>query len=451
LNPSLLIVDDEKTIRSALGYFFRNSGYDVHDAASGGEGIALAAQCQPDLVLMDYRLPDMTGVEAMRNIRADLPETIFVMLTAHGTISGAVEAIHAGAFDYLSKPMDMDELEMTLERALEVHRLRTENQFLKRMRPQVSGWGIVGNSPQIHKLTLMVNLLAENSDTTVLIEGESGTGKEMFARAIHGQSGRKSKPLVEVNCASLSESLLESELFGHEKGAFTDAKSLKKGLLEVADGGTLFLDEVGELSPMLQPKLLRMLETRTFRRVGGTRDINVDVRFIAATNRDLKEMVREKAFREDLYYRLSVMPITVPPLRKRGNDVLILARHFLASTDIHTGRKVTGITPECEKYLLSYRWPGNVRELRNVIERALLLCPGPAIEPENLPRELIEKSPDHINPHTPAGAPPTLDEAEKAHIQSVMKFTSGNQSNAARVLDISRSTLISKLKKYGIV
>ncbi len=445
MNPILVIIDDEKTIRDSLRFYFQAKGYTVYDAHAGGPGVEIVDKVQPDVVILDFRLADMTGMDVLSGIRKTSPDTVVIFMTAYGSISGAVEAVRSGAFDYLSKPVDLDKLDMTVERALEMQCLKKENRFLKKVSSSGKGGGIVGASPQIHKLMLMINLLAENSDTTVLIEGESGTGKEIVARAIHEQSRRKDKPFVEVNCASLSESLLESELFGHERGAFTDAKDMKRGLLEIADGGTLFLDEIGELSPRLQPKFLRMLETKSFRRVGGTTDIGFDVRFVAATNRSLADAVKDKTFREDLYYRLRVMPLSLPPLRERAGDVLLLARHFITTMGAAGRSKVLDLSPECEKCLVSYRWPGNVRELKNVIERAMILSSGPYIEPEHLPRELTG-----IDSGRPGVAEPMkLSDVEKGHILAVMEHAAGNQSEAARVLGISRSTLICKLKKYG--
>jgi two-component system, NtrC family, response regulator AtoC len=446
LNRTLLIVDDEPTIRSSLCYYFQSRNFSVHDASSGETGITMSERLQPDVVLMDYKLPDMTGVEAISRVNSVSPDSVLIIMTAFGSISGAVDAVRSGAFDYLAKPVDLEKLEMTIERALELARLKNENRFLRKVSSSIKGSDIIGSSPQVHKLILMVNLLAENADTTVLIEGESGTGKEVVARAIHEKSRRSDKPFIEINCATLSENLLESELFGHERGAFTDAKDMKRGLLEMAEGGTLFLDEIGEMSLSLQPKLLRMLETQSFRRVGGTRDIGFNVRFIAATNKNLTDSVRDKTFREDLYYRLRVMPLTVPPLRERGNDVLQLARYFITRMDVGGRHRVSALDPRCEKYLTSYYWPGNVRELKNVLERAVILSTGQYITPEHLPRELTEKTPGGRSENEAAQ---TLEEVETAHILSVMKLAKNNQSEAARILGISRSTLIARLKKSG--
>jgi len=446
LNPTLLIIDDEKDIRTALEYLFRSKGYDVYSAGTAALGEAMTSELQPDLVILDNKLPDRTGMEALSRIRVAQQDTLVIMLTAFASIKGAVEAIRAGAFDYLTKPVDIEALEISAERAVEMQMLKKENRLLRKLGSEGFEQGIIGSSPQVHKLELMINLLAENPGTTVLIEGESGCGKEVVARTIHRLSSRHERPFVAINCASLSANLLESELFGHERGAFTDAKASKRGLMEVADGGTLFLDEIGELSQELQPKLLRVLETKTFRRVGGTRDIKSDVRFVAATNRDLAGAVGKKEFREDLYYRLRVMPLLMPPLRERGRDILMLAAHFISASDAMVKKKIAGLSPECNEYLLAYPWPGNVRELKNVIERAVILCPGPVITPEYLPRELTGGITEQ-----PAGkeALLTIEELEKKHVLRAMEETSGNQSLAARMLGVSRSTLISKLKKYG--
>ena len=444
MNPTLLIIDDEKTIRLSLSYLFKDKGFDVYTAGTAAEGLGLAASLSPDLIILDYKLPDRSGMDTLLGIRAAMADSMVIMLTAFGSIPTAVKAIHAGAFDYLTKPVDLETLELSADRACEISRLRKENQLLKERQSAGVQDGMIGTSPQVHKLQLMINLLAENPATTVLIEGESGTGKEVAARAVHNLSERRDRPFMDINCATLSENLIESELFGHERGAFTDAKTMKRGLLEVADGGTIFLDEIGELSLRLQPKLLRVLETRTFRRVGGTRDIKSDVRFIAATNRRLQDAVNAKSFREDLYYRLRVMPLTIPPLRERGGDVVVLARYFISASDAVLKKKITGITPEAESHLMTYSWPGNIRELKNVIERAVILSPGPLLTDEHLPRELTVAVSDRAEDDALS-----LEEMEKRHVLSVLNRHFGNQSQAARALGISRSTLISKLKKYG--
>lgn len=446
MNRTLLIIDDEKSVRQSLRYLFNGKGYDIFEAGNAADGIKTAKDTQPDLAILDYRLPDRSGIDALPDIKTAAPDCLVIMLTAYGSIPDAVVAMKKGAFDYLTKPVDIDMLEIAVERAVGVRLLKQENDNLKSLRCSASE-GIIGASTEVHRLLLMIGMLAENKDTTVLIEGESGTGKELAAKNIHDMSARSGKPFVDINCASLSENLLESELFGHEKGSFTDAKEAKKGLIEIADGGTLFLDEIGELSPSLQPKLLRVLETKTFRRVGGVKDIKVDVRFVAATNRDLTEAVAARQFREDLYYRLRVMPITIPPLRDRGGDVLILARHFVSLLSRGVKKKIEGISAECEPFLLSYGWPGNVRELRNVMERAVILAPGPYIMPEHLARELTDSAPSGLKSRS---AIPSLEEMEAKHIMSALTNTGNNHSEAARALGISRTTLLAKIKKYRL-
>ncbi len=448
---SVLIIDDEESIRKSLGYLFAGKGFYVSSAATIAEGLKLTWAIRPDLVILDNRLPDGTGLHALEMIKAEQPDIMVIMLTGYANLPDAVQAMRKGAYDYLTKPVDIDDLEIAVERALETQGLKKENLILK-MRQDNSYTGIVGNSREIHKVLLIIEMLAENPDTTVIITGESGTGKELAARSIHSLSVRKDKPFLDINCASLSEHLLESELFGHERGAYTDAKEMKKGLLEVADGGTVFLDEIAELSMNLQPKLLRVIETKTFRRVGGTRDIKVDVRIMAATNKDLSDPENRKNFREDLYYRLCVMPVHMPPLRTRENDVLDLARYFL-SQSAAIKKNITEISREGESYLLAYGWPGNIRELRNVIERAVILSPGPAITPEHLPHELLGKSEQMVREERGnyMSAPCSLDRLEKDHIKKTIGFSHGNQSLAARLLGISRSTLINKLKKHNLL
>ena len=446
MNRTLLIIDDEKSVRQSLRYMFKDRGYDIYEAGNAAEGIAAAKSAQPDLAILDYRLPDRTGLDALAEIKDAAPDCLVIMLTAYGSIPDAVVAMKKGAFDYLTKPVDIDMLEIAVERAARVRLLKQENDNLKSL-AGMAPEGVIGASMEVHKLLLIIGILAENKDTTVLIEGESGTGKELVAKNIHNRSGRRGTPFVDINCASLSENLLESELFGHEKGSFTDAKEAKKGLVEIAHGGTLFLDEIGELSPSLQPKLLRVLETKTFRRVGGVKDIKVDVRFVAATNRDLAEAVAAKQFREDLYYRLRVMPVTIPPLRERGGDVLVLARHFVSLFSRGLKKEIEGISAECEPFLLSYGWPGNIRELKNVMERAAILAPGPYIMPEHLARELTDRA-----PYGPKGRTSgrSLEEMEARHITSVLTSTGHNHSEAARALGISRTTLLAKIKKYRL-
>jgi transcriptional regulator with PAS, ATPase and Fis domain len=343
--------------------------------------------------------------------------------------------------------VDLTELDSLVERLVETRKLRIENVYYQ----QCMDHPVVGVSLEVHKLHHLIDLMAENTDTTALLLGESGTGKELVAREIHRRSSRRDRPFLDINCAVLSDTLLESQMFGHEKGAFTDARELKRGLLEVADGGTILLDEIGDMPPAVQPKLLRMLESRTFRRVGGTSDIPVNLRVIAATNRDLDKAVSQGRFRDDLYYRLNVFPIALPPLRNRREDVPVLAAHFLSHFNTMLRKNIAGFTTQGMQLMTSYDWPGNVRELKNVIERALVLSKGGLIGPDLLPREIAGSAPDMpLSSETVTGSARTLSEVEREHILKVLREEGNNRSNAARVLGISRSTLLDKLKRYGI-
>ncbi len=461
--PTLLVIDDEETIRRSLRHFFSRKGYRFLEAETGALGLAQVQDQAPDLVLLDLKLPDTDGLTLLGKIRESSPETAVIMVTARGSIESAVAAIKAGATDYLSKPVDLDEVDLLLSKTLEMIRLQRENTYLRGRARGRNESVVPGDCPAIKALNGMVDLLAQSPHTTVLIQGDSGTGKELVAKAIHLKSPRHDKPFLDINCAGLSDQLLESELFGHEKGAFTDAKAMKRGLLEVADGGTVFLDEVGDLPMSVQPKLLRVLETRTFRRVGGTRDITVDVRMITATNQDLSKAVEKNAFREDLYYRLKVLPIQLPPLKERGEDILLLADLFVQEYNELLKKRVRGFTPEAQGLLMAYAWPGNARELKNVVERALILCPHDVVGTAYLPAE-IQGLPSAPVPLPDFPAPPAaptaaraepdvdtaLEDLEKWHIDRVLHKYDGNRSHAARVLGISRSTLQDKIKRYGL-
>jgi len=433
----LLLIDDEETITLSLRTFFEKKGYDFINTYSGKEGLATALKELPDIVLLDLHLPDMHGMTILREIKAVQPDMVVIIMTGFGEIREAVDAIKLGAEHYFQKPIDLDELTVVVERNLGIRQLKREVLLSKK-----TPYPIIGRSRQVQGLIHLINLMAENSSTTVLIEGETGTGKELVARNIHLLSGRADKPFVDINCASIPEHIFESELCGYEAGAFTDAKTTKKGLLEIADGGSLFLDEIGEMPQQLQAKLLRVIETKTFRRVGGTRDIRVDVRIIAATNKDLGECAKEGSFREDLYYRINVMPIKIPPLRERAEDIPMLAEFFLFDTAGNMSRKISSIDKEALKSLCSYSWPGNIRELRNVLERAIILCQGQVITTGSLtlPAAAPEETPELL----------TLSEVERIHIRNVLASSGNNRTKAAKLLGISRSTLNEKIKTYQL-
>ncbi len=435
--PLLLIIEDDETLRLSLTVFFESKGYGVATCPGGQEGLSLALKEIPDIVLLDLRLPDIYGLEVLKAIKKDYPEISVIVMTGYGEIHEAVTAMKLGAEYYFQKPVDLEEMSIIVERSLGIKQIRQKVELLKE-----SPYPIVGRSMQTQGLIHMINLLASNPLTTVLIQGETGTGKELVARNIHALSSRADKPFIDINCAAIPANIVESELFGYEAGAFTDAKKTKKGLFELADGGTLFLDEIGDMPQSAQAKMLRVLENKALKRLGGTRDITVDVRIIAATNRDLADLVREGTFREDLYYRLNVIPLVITPLRSRPEDIPLIAGFLLDEMKKAMGRREIGVlTPDAIKLLCSYSWPGNVRELRNVIERAAILCESGNISHGNLalPGERISQQ-----------APLTLSDVEKAHIVNVLKMTEGNRTKAAQFLGVARSTLNEKIKLYGL-
>ena len=441
---SVLVIDDEKNIRALLAKVLSQDQVEVYSAGTGAEGMKMADEHEPDLVLLDLRLPDTSGLEVLRLLRARHPEAIVIMMTAFGQVESAVEAIKSGATDYLEKPFDrLDKLRMAVGRALEESRARREIHRLRELQEKMYGADrLVGDSSFTRGLRDLIRQLAASEALTILVQGETGTGKELVARALHYGSARRELPLIEVNCAAIPDTLFESELFGHEKGAFTDAKAGKKGLMELADRGTLFLDEVSEMSAGSQAKFLRCLQERVFKRVGGTRDIKVDVRVIAATNRPLEQLVKEGRFREDLYYRLNVIPVTLVPLRERREDILPLARHFLAEYDAAFHKRIRGFAPDAERQLSSDTWPGNVRELKNLIERLVLLGTSERIEVSDLPRPFAAKG--AAAPAVGADELQTLENLERSYILRVVDRV-GNKSEAARILGISRQTLRRKI------
>ena len=439
----LLLVDDEESFRRLTARELERSGYMVTQAAN----LAEARQALPEgnfhVVLLDVRLPDGSGLDLLAEIRDAFPGTEVVMLTAYASVQEAIRAMKDGAYDFLTKPCKLGELEAVLDKVFDKLRLERDHTALQREVNRLAPpEGFVGSAPPIRELLHMAARVAE-TDSTVLIRGESGVGKELIARAVHRGSPRNKQPFVVVDCASLHENLLQSELFGHEKGAYTGAIRLKHGLFEVADRGTIFLDEIGELTPTLQVKLLRVLESGTFRRVGGTSDIRVDVRVIAATNRSLESMMRDGTFREDLYYRLNVFTLTIPPLRERREDVPALVEHFIRTTAL-VRKRGTRIAEAALEVLRQYAWPGNVRELQHVIERALILCDTGVIEPELL---RMGVGPARPVPETADGGLVTLEELERAHIRRVLDECKGHRQRAAAILGISERNLYRKLKE----
>ena len=443
---TILVVDDDAAFRTVLAGELARLRFDVATAASGGEAVARVGEREPDVVLLDLQLPDMSGLDVLKAIREKSPSSEIIMLTGHGSIDTAIESIRTGAFDYVSKPCPLDELEIRIGRAIERRSLSRRATLLERgLTPPDPGDWFVGESPEFRRVVELAGRVAPTG-STILVTGETGSGKEQVARLLHARSQRARRPFVVVECAALQEELLQSELFGHERGAFTGADRAKPGLFEVADGGTIFLDEIGEVSQATQVKLLRVLDTSTFRHVGGTSEIHVDVRVLAATNRDLEAMVRQGLFREDLYYRLSTITITLPPLRSRGADVDLLARHFVETLNARFGvRRRLG--DETLARLRTHDWPGNVRELLHVIERAIVVCEGDEIRPEHLPASL-GRLPAPAAADT--GELPSLADLERAHIERVLRSVEGHRGNAARILGISERNLYRKLKDYGM-
>jgi two-component system response regulator AtoC len=440
---SLLIVEDDETLRVTVGEFLAELGYRADTAPDGATALEMARRNSYRLILLDLRLPDMNGLEVLAGIREFDEDVLVVTMTAYPEVRTAVAALKAGAYDYLNKPFDLEDLRELVSRAMETRRLRHEVAWRRAQSDTCLIDDVIGNSASFRTLLDITRKMAAAKRVPVLIRGESGSGKERIAQSIHCLSTRTNGPWVALNCSTLPEGLMESELFGHERGAFTDAKKAKQGLLELADGGTLFLDEIGDLSLALQPKLLRVLEAQRFRRVGGQKEIEVDVRFVAATHRDLPAMVKDGTFREDLYYRLNVGAVNVPPLRERSEDILPLAHHFLAQAAITIGVPQPQLDPRVAPLLCAYSWPGNIRELRNVMERATILSGGECVCPEHLPPELSKK------PVASSNAPLSLAEAEIAHIRAILTSCGGNKTHAAEQLEISRQTLRKKLHDAG--
>jgi DNA-binding NtrC family response regulator len=446
--PSILLIDDDPSLRRVIEYSLVESGYAVVPAASGEEGLGLFQKGPCDAVITDITMPGMSGLEVLTKVRQADQNVPVIIITAYGTIESAVSAMRQGAFDYITKPFNRDELRFTLERALKMRRLEKENvQLRAEVIDRYRFDGIVGNSERVREVIDLAGRVAP-SDATVLVTGESGTGKELLARGIHYSSTRAGGPFVAVNCAAIPEHLIESELFGHVKGAFTGAVRDREGRFELADGGTLFLDEIGDLRIDLQAKILRALQERTIDRVGGEKQVDLDVRVIAATNKDLERKVQEGSFREDLYYRLSVVILQMPPLRDRKDDIPLLAEHFLKK---FSAGSTVRIAPDALALLISYGWPGNVRELENVIERASVLRRSETITREDLPEKLSRSATtaSEVLLHLPEGGL-SLEDLEKDLIVKALAKHKGNQTRAAEYLRITRPTLIYRMEKYGL-
>jgi len=446
---SILVVDDDKTHRIMLKTMLKQWGWHIEEADDGTTAIEAVHSKPFDAILMDVRMTKLDGIEALRRIHAYNPAIPVVIMTAYSSVDAAVEAIKIGAHDYLTKPLDFERLKLTMAHALD-HRQVQENKDSSgnNKAAPIDAGGIIGDSKPMRELMEMISYVAP-TEATVLISGESGTGKELIAAALHRNSNRKNGPFVKVNCAALVENLLESELFGHEKGAFTGADRRREGKFVQADGGTIFLDEISETSPGMQAKLLRVLQEHEVQRVGGQETLAVDVRILAASNRKLEEEVAQGTFREDLYYRLNVVSLLVPPLKDRREDIPALAEYFVGKFAKKNNRQVSGITPRCMALLINYPWPGNVRELENAVERGIILMRGDYLDEESLPIPVRRFAMDDET--TLAAAPPgSLEEAEQIVIKNILEETGGNKSEASRRLNITRKTLLSKMNKYGL-
>jgi DNA-binding NtrC family response regulator len=439
---AILIVDDEFSIRDSLCHWFRKDGLEVYTAENGDRALEIVAERHIDVALVDIKMPGIDGIQLQERLHQTHPDIAVIIITAYATAETAIRALKNGAFDYVTKPIDPDEISHLVNRALEQQRLQRENvQLRETIDELVTVDEIVGESPALRKVLELVQHVAQ-TDATVLIQGESGTGKELIARAIHANSKRRYMPIIPVNCGAVPESLLSSELFGHEKGAFTGAEQRRRGKLELANGGTLFLDEIGAISPKMQIELLRALETKEFTRVGGSEPVRVDFRVVCATNEDLEKAIEQERFREDFYYRINVFTIEAPPLRARRSDIPLLADYFLQRFAQQMDKRITKLSKAAQKLLVEYNWPGNVRELSNAIERAMVVGKPPAIEPEDLPLR------------TPAAlgqrAGDSLEEVEKAHIAAILQRTGWNITRTAKILEVDRVTVYNKVKKYEL-
>jgi DNA-binding NtrC family response regulator len=448
-SPTVLVVDDEQLIRWSLASRLTDGGYRVLEAATAAEAVRQHAE-GVDLVLLDYRLPDDDGLAVLKRIKAADPDTLVIMLTAHSSVDMAVEAMKQGAYHYANKPFNLDEIALLVENALETTRLRREVRELRASQAQpYSVERLVGDSEAMVAMRALLQKVAVSAASTVLLTGESGTGKDLAAKIIHYASDRAPRPFMNITCSALPEALLESELFGHERGSFTGADRQKRGLLEVADGGTVFLDEIGEMTPMLQAKLLRFLEERAFRRVGGAADIRVQVRVIAATNRNLEDEVKHGRFREDLYYRLNVMPMVMPPLRERADDIPRLIAYYVDTYNSEFRKRVRRVAPAAMERLKSYGWPGNVRELRNAVERAMLLVEGDELTLEDFP--VVGKKPSDLNESVELPVSGIdLEQLERSLVVQALKRCGWNQTRAAAMLGLNRDQIRYRIEKFHL-
>ena len=450
----LLVVDDEHLIRWSLEQNLKKQGYEIVTAGTGEDALRLVREEQPDLVLLDIQLPGISGIDVLEKIKEHDEDIIVIMVTANSGLENAVKAMRLGAYDYVSKPFNLEELSIVVRKALDSSDLKQE---VVRLRTETKKYGppnIIGDSRHVKSLMDVLDKVARSEASTVLVQGESGTGKELVAKWIHYSSNRAEKPFIAINCAAVPATLLESELFGHEKGAFTDAKANKKGLFELADGGTVFLDEIGDMEMGMQAKLLRFLEDRSFRRIGGGRVFTVDVRIISATNKDLHKSIEERTFRNDLYYRLQVIPIMLPSLRERKEDIIPLANHFISLFNRDFNKKIQGIDNLAERLLTEYSWPGNIRELKNVIERAIILGNDDSLLLEHLPLEIVAKTsvPTEVTMTSSFRLPPEgidIEEVERELIRQALEVTEWNQSKAAKKLNLGIDAFRYRMKKFG--
>ena len=442
----ILVVDDEETIRYCLKEALEEEGYKVYSEESAGKSLKIVKEVLPDLILMDLMMPEMSGIDLLKEVKSLNQNILVILLTGHASVDSAVDAMRAGAFDYLEKPFKIEHIKVVVEKALSTQSLMSEVVRL-RAKSSIPGFqNIISASKEMKKVIELVKIIAKSPSSTVLIQGESGTGKELIANSIHMMSSRSKYRLMDINCAALTENLLEAELFGYEKGSFTGASTTgKAGLFEVAQRGTVFLDEIGEMSLSLQAKLLRVLQERRFKRVGGIDDINIDVRIIASTNRNLEEEVQKGNFRKDLYYRLKVLPINLCPLRERKDDIMTLAKYFLHDFNNEFKKKINNISPDVEEILLNYDWPGNIRELKSVIERAVLLSNNSVLSDEHL---LLGYEPNTSTVEEDGDK--SISALEKRHIIKILTETSWRMTKASKILGINRTTLYNKIKQYDI-